>query len=283
MKNNYSFSQFMIAALISGCLCLSAFSQEELTPVELQPSEPELSSIVTDRPSFTASTETIAVGSLQVENGVTWQNDPNGLESVVLPETVLRTGITKSSEIQYWVPNYIYQQGDQSGQNASNFGDMRVAFKQKLPQLPGKIDAIIFPVLTIPTGANKVSAGSVDPTVNIIVSRSFGRFSLASQLGVIMTFARQNDQKVTLNPTLMASYAIKPNWGVYVEYASFNPIGNNNSVQIIDWGSNVIIGKRHQIDVRMGTGMNRNSPDLFIGAGYSFRIDNLFSGSAVSQ
>lgn len=266
---------FVLSIVMAFILCLPTLAQEDLEPVALQPAQPQLFSIVTDRPSFTASTETIAVGSLQVENGVTWQNNPEGLESVVLPETVLRTGITQSSEIQYWVPNIIYQQGSRSGQDASNFGDMKVAFKQKLPPLPGKINAIIFPVLTIPTGANKVSGNSVDPTVNVVASRSFGNFTLASQLGVIMTFAQQNNQKVTLNPTLMASYSIKPNWGVYVEYASFNPIGNNHTLQIVDWGSNVIIGKRHQMDVRMGTGLTRHSPDLFVGLGYSFRLDGL--------
>ncbi len=246
-------------------------NDSDLTPVALP--EQEIPSIITDRPSFTASTATVLKGSIQIENGVTWQDDRDGSRTLTLPETVLRLGLTDSSEVQFFVPNFIQLRGNQS---VSNFGDMRVGFKQTLPTLPGGIDATVYPVLTLPTGANSATGNGVDPAFNVLMSRTFKKkFSLASQLGVIVNPAGNDTARVIMNPTLMAGYSIKPNWGVYVEYASFNPTKGASS-HMVDWGSNYIVGKRHQFDVRMGTGFTNVSPSLFVGAGYAFRVDGLF-------
>ena len=227
----------------------------------------------TDRPSFTASTETIPKGYVQVEMGSTWQNptrqNSQRFQSVTLPEAVTRYGITNSSEFQFFAPNFIQTFGNN---DTSGFGDLKLGLKQKLPLTPAGIQLTLYPTLTLPTGANNQSANSVNPDFNLLASKEItNQLSLASQLGVLLNPSGKHASRITINPTLMLNFAASQNIGLFAEYASFNQI-NAQSKHVLDFGMTYLIKKHHQIDLRVGTGLTKDTPSLFAGAGYAFRV-----------
>ena len=63
------------------------------------------SPIATDRPQITSSSVVVPCGSLQFENG--FQETGNrGQRTYDLPETAVRFGIAKKTELRFAVPNY---------------------------------------------------------------------------------------------------------------------------------------------------------------------------------
>ena len=77
--------------------------------------------IVTDRPDVTESSTVVSKGSLQIENGATLTTD-HGFPAFDLSETLIRLGVSTSTEVRLVVPNYL---GGFTGSDATGLGDYR--------------------------------------------------------------------------------------------------------------------------------------------------------------
>ncbi len=253
-----------------------------LEPVELAqghtisgpPIAPDVSPIATSRPSFTDTATTVPRGSLQVENGATYTDSRGGGRSWTVPETMIRLGLTNNTEFRFLPPDYIHLHQAGQGQLASNFGDMAIGLSHHRA-LPGKIDLALIPVLNLPTGANNVSANAVDPQFRLAASRKLTpKFTLGSQFDVHWHARRDAPAAVTFTPTVITSYRFTKRLSGFVEYAGVIPT-EGRTVQFIQSGLLCALSPRQQVDVRLATGLNGNSPNILVGFGYSFRLDHL--------
>ena len=72
------------------------------------------STIATDRPQVTSSSIVVPCGSLQFENGFQ-ETSAGGQQTYDLPETSIRFGIARKTELRYMVPDYYWNLATESG------------------------------------------------------------------------------------------------------------------------------------------------------------------------
>lgn len=126
--------------------------------------------IATDRPAVTNSSVVVPSGSLQVENGYL-ETSSQGQSVVEGPETLVRFGVAKRTELRFTAPDYFrnLNTGDTSGWG---FGDFAFGVKQQLGPTPGGFDVSVIVFLSFPTGAKGVSSGGYDPGLQVPWSRT---------------------------------------------------------------------------------------------------------------
>jgi hypothetical protein len=124
--------------------------------------------IATDRPAVTNSSVVVPAGSLQVENGFL-ETSSRGQCVLDGPESLVRFGIAKRTELRFTAPDYFHNLNTGEG---SEFGDFAVGIKEQLGPTPGGFDVSVILFLSFPTGANTVSSGGYDPGVQAPWSRA---------------------------------------------------------------------------------------------------------------
>ena len=96
-----------------------------------QPQSPDtVGPISTDRPAITNSSVAVPTGNLQVENGFL-ETISQGQSVLDAPETLVRFGLAKRTELRFTVPDYFHNltTGDGVG---SGLGDVAIGVKQQL-------------------------------------------------------------------------------------------------------------------------------------------------------
>src|ERR1039458_5992455 len=102
-----------------------------------RPPTPGVSRIATDRPAVTNSSVVVPGGSLQVENGFL-ETSSHGQSVLDGPESLIRFGIAKRTELRFTVPDYFQNLSAGAG---SGFGDFAVGMKEQLGPTPGNLEA----------------------------------------------------------------------------------------------------------------------------------------------
>jgi hypothetical protein len=260
-------------------------SERDLSPLKLsrEPIEDEsfsvsLPPLSTSRPSCTDAVTTVPQGSIQVENGATYTANRGGTYGWTVPETLLRLGLTNNTELRYTVPNYIYNGDNQPGWLASNFGDTSVGLSHHL-LLPKRVDMALVPILNLPTGANKVSSNSLDPQLRLVLGKTVTpKWFMSSHIDTRWNTGKAASAGLVLNPTFINYYSFTKTLTGFLEYSGFYP-NRGKTIQYLQSGALYLLTPRQQLDVRIAVGLNKNSPNILVGFGYSFRIDGLFGRS----
>ena len=245
------------------------------TPTSTIPSAPNIG---TSRPSFTDAVTTVPQGSLNVESGATYTDNRGGSYSWTTPETLLRLGITANTEFRYTVPNYTYIGNNHPGSITNNWGDSSVGLSHHLVA-PGKIDVALIPILNIPTGANNASSNSVDPQFRFVAGKNWTpKWLMSSMMDIRWNTGRNAAAEVVMTPTFINYYGFTPKLIGFLEYASLIPSTGKTS-QFVQTGVEYLVTPRQQLDARIAVGLNKTSPNILVGFGYSFRVDGLFGAS----
>lgn len=256
-------------------------SDPRIVPTGIQPPTPPgagVPSIGTSRPSFTDANTTVPQGSFQVESGATYTDYSGGTRSWTTPETLLRLGATKNTELRFTTPSYTYLRADHSGRLLNNFGDISAGLSHHFA-LPGKIDMAVIPILNIPTGADIASSNSLDPQLRVSIGHAVtSKLAIGGHLDTRWNTGRAATAKAVLNPTFITYYYPIPKLGFFVEYSGFYPT-TGKTTQFVQTGALFVPTPRQQFDVRIAAGLNKVSPDFLVGFGYSFRVDGLFGAS----
>src|SRR5208282_4510277 len=93
--------------------------------------------IATDRPTVTNSSVVVPAGSLVAENGFL-ETGSQGQSIVDGPETLLRLGVTRKTELRFNLPDYFDNLS--AAPSTSGFGDLALGVKQQLGPTRGKFD-----------------------------------------------------------------------------------------------------------------------------------------------
>lgn len=235
--------------------------------------------IDTNRPSFMASPLVVPKGSVQLENGSLYQHFQHGQSTVDLPETEIRLGLTKNVEMQAFVPNYeLYHQqsserADLMSANRSGVSDIQEAgFKCQLPSRFKSLSVALIGGVTIPTGRSLISGKGVQPVLRMPWTNKISKnYTIGGMQSLLVVDAGRDVQWQNF---WLLSRAVGEKTSVFAEYGGFY-IHHQNPMNIAHFGIVRRVTKNTQIDMQWGVGMNRSAPSAFVGAGYSFRLDNL--------
>jgi outer membrane putative beta-barrel porin/alpha-amylase len=241
------------------------------------PSADAVGPIATDRPAVTNSSVVVPAGSLQVENGFL-ENRSQGQSVLDAPESLVRFGLAKRTELRLTVPDYFHNLTIGNGVG-SGFGDVAIGVKQQLGPTRG-FDVSVIAFLSLPTGANGVSSGGYDPGLQVPWSRALSANWTAA--GMFSVYWPTQDQptspsnqgrrrNVTGEATFLFDRQLTKPWDAFVEYAGdFPEVGRPR--HLLHFGTALKIAMQQQIDFHVGVGLSSAAVDHLIGVGYSFRF-----------
>ncbi len=217
--------------------------------------------LVTDRPDFTESAQTILSGIWQIETGASWL-DLEPESALALPEALVRTGLSERWELRIGLPDFV-DVGNQSGLTDASLG-----VKFAIGSL-GPGDLAVIGEVALPTGDDEFSTDSYDPTAILIYGQDLADgWSLGSQIGVSSLSVGDEDLTVVA-PTLVFGREFRPDWGVFYELAAEIPDEGRSSV-VFHTGVTWAHRANGQWDAHVASGLTSAAPDLQIGVGYSF-------------
>lgn len=228
--------------------------------------------IDTNRPSFMFSPIVVPKGSLQVESGALFQKFRHGNWYVDAPETQLRLGITKTTELQVFVPQWVMVN---SAPNTLSGGTdiQELGIKQQLRRNPGRFNASAVAGITLPTGNQNLSGQGVQAAFRLPYGLALdSKWSLCGMQSVVLVNGARN---VSWQPDVLVCRTLGKRAVGFIEYAGFFT-HKVPQINIIHFGTVYKTTKNQQIDAHCGFGMNETAPAYFFGAGYSFRFDHLF-------
>lgn len=230
--------------------------------------------LISDRPDFTESAETIPAEHLQLEAGYTFTQDSADGETSrehALPEMLLRIGLSENIEARLAWEGALIEDPAQGG-SSHGVSDMSVGTKIAFGEFSGvKLSTIID--MEIPTGSDNRTADRVQPGAKLLWSTSLtddvavaGNINYASRV-------TENDRFNEWGASLTFGTEIAEKTAGYIEffgiYPDSTPVADAESY--LNGGVTYLVHNDLQLDARIGTGLNENAADLFSGVGFVWR------------
>lgn len=238
----------------------------------LQAQSPEATPLVTDRPDFTESTETVAVGRYQLEFGYTFSKLP-GEETHNFGELLVRTGITRALELRVGVNSFVKHHSH--GQSLEGKDDASLGVKIRVwePGTGNSPHLAIIMAASLPTGSRAFRQQNLQPEMK------FGIFFPVSEGMAVssnLNFARLYEDEggfSQISGSLSFSSSLTQRISGYVEIFGFSPASKNGkTTRYVNGGFTFLVNPDLQADIRVGAGLNSVSPDYFAGFGAAVRI-----------
>jgi len=221
--------------------------------------------ISTDRPAVSSSGVAAPRGGLQIENGMLG-TDQQGNWVLDLPETLIRYGVLRKTELRLYVPDYYHNFGPDGAAN-SGFGDIAFGVKQQLGPIGGfDVSAIFF--VSVPTGAGGVSSRGYDPSLQVPWTRKISEnWTMGGQMAFYWP-TQGGSRNLTGEATFFLNRQLTRPWDAFVEYAGDFP-QRGGTRQQIHFGTAYKITPRQQIDFHFAFGLTGTAPKGYVGVGYS--------------
>lgn len=228
--------------------------------------------LVTDRPDFTESADTVAPGRFQLEGGVTFA-EADDVEERSYGELLGRLGLLDWLELRLGVPSYVEVEAP-GGFDASGWEDASLGVKAKLaPGGGARPAAALIVATTLPTGSGELGGGdALQPEAVLSLA-----WDLAPDLGLgtNLGWAYPKDGGDRFHQ-LFASGAL--GWsaterlGLFAELFGFSEEEPDGDATLYaDGGATWALSPDAQLDVRVGTGLSGTETDWFAGVGFAVR------------
>lgn len=235
--------------------------------------------ICADRPAKANAVCTVPAGKAQVETGFAgWSlTKDSGTRTTVLivaPATV-KLGLTNSSDLQVsWTP-YIRVHA-RSGGSVSGVGDMSVRYKQRVTSDDAPVQVALIPYVKIPTATHDLGNGKVEGGLAVPIS-------FAMPNGVTITLGPEadvladssgNDRHVAIVNLVNVAAPVAPRLTVAGELWSnvnFEPAKTVHQASA-DAALAYAVTNSVQLDIGANFGLTRQTPDVELYAGVSFRL-----------
>jgi hypothetical protein len=224
----------------------------------------------TDRPDFTEGVKPVESGRFQIESGYTYTRFSGGSEHT-LPEGLLRIGVSDGFEARVGLPGYSTSRDE--SEEVAGILDTSLGFKYEFwREIEGWPDLSMIGELSLPTGANALSAETFEPGVKMLWAYGFSDFGLSGNVNLSGP-ETNNERYLELATSLAIGTDITERWGVYGEFFTINPLESSEKVspneRYLNGGVTYRPKANIQLDFRVGTGLNEASADLFFGPGLS--------------
>lgn len=235
--------------------------------------------LVTDRPDQTESSVTVPRGSLQLELGTTYTEESGDSRTLSYPELLLRWGVHERLELRFGIPGFTTEF---EGPDSTRFEDTEVGLKVYMFAEDGwRPEMAFLGSLSLPTGADDVSADRVNPSFRFAFSHGLSdRVGLAYNLGMTWDTdiastptGLSRDTIAFFQYTVAVGVDLTDRWGAYGELFGDIPAESGaKAAHSLDGGVTYLIQDNLQWDAFVGVGLNDEADDWFIGTGLSFRV-----------
>lgn len=236
----------------------SATAQESLPP------------LITDRPDFTESPQTVPSGRVQVETGATVERVADSRRATY-GEVLVRVAAGRGAELRIGIPSYV---AVREGGRAAGLDDGFLGAKLVLLR-SAKAPLALLVGTTLPTGAAEVAERRYQP--DAVLSTAF-ELSGTAGLGVNVGAGRPTDAGTRFTQLFGSGslgVELSERVGAFAEVFAFNrtrPGGRNQ--QFVDGGVTYGLSPDLQLDGRVGVGIANGAggQDWFYGIGVTRRF-----------
>ncbi|MBV6458226.1 MAG: hypothetical protein HONBIEJF_01351 [Fimbriimonadaceae bacterium] len=220
--------------------------------------------IITDRPDFTESAVVVRRGRLQIENGVTWDDD-NGQRSAQFSESLVRYGVADRFEARLEIPNWV------AVTEGSGWGPTAVGFKWQVGPTATGFDAAWIAMLGIPSGSIDHGIRRVEPSLSFCLSRDLGeRLSVAGMINLTWP-AADTARTAEFGPTISFAYSLAEKLGAFLEYAG-TFAERAQPENLLHLGLTYQPQRNLQWDVHAAVRLDRGTRRTLFGLGLSYRF-----------
>ncbi len=245
----------------------------------LAPAEPEPAAasaptepISTDRPDFTETPDSVAVGRAQLETGYTYTLRED-TQTHTLPEALLRIGLFQSVEARIAWAGWVWERA--GGTTTDGAADLNLGFKVHLFDGEGLVPSLGFigqtsvPVGEAPSGEDDfVPEGKLAWAYDLTDS-----ISLAGNLNLAAPVSDGGDRYPEFGASVSLAVGLTDRLGLFVEYFGAYPAGRGPTPEhSANTGITFLLTPDMQIDARIGAGLSDAADDLFAGVGLSIRF-----------
>lgn len=229
--------------------------------------------LVTDRPDFTESAQTVAPRAVQLEAGQTFTREGD-VRSVSIGEVLVRAGINDRAELRVSANSYLVERIGSVRSKGMEDGSLGV----KLRLLKGSEDPGPLPAVSIIAGAS-VPSGSSNQRSSLFLpeTKLVAAWGLTERLGFAsnINWATGDDAGRRYNEysgTGSFAYAVSDRVGAYAEYFGFATRLNSawDKRHYANGGLTFLFSPDLQLDARAGMGPHTQS-NFFAGLGISRR------------
>lgn len=235
----------------------------------------ESEAILTDRPDFTESTETVPAGKTQTEGGMTISRSGE-TRDVSFGEVLVRRALGAKTELRLELPNYARSRG--GGDRTANFEDGSIGFKIRLAPGSGlgfkKPRVSLIGSVGLPIGSREVRGSGVQPGVKLLLGVDLSeRFSLSSNLNAAY-LKDENGRFNEFSSSVSLGVGLGERVGSYLEVFGFAPSGERASSKYLNGGLTYLLSPDFQLDARLGVGLGNDvdGADNFVGVGAARRF-----------
>lgn len=229
--------------------------------------------LITDRPDFTESAETIAPGRFQLEAGLTF-TDAGRVEDLSLGEVLGRLGLTGRLELRLGAGSYLDVDGP-GGTDASGWEDSSLGVKARLAAGDGGMrpDAALIVATTLPTGARELGGGAgLQPEAVLALAwEPAPGLGLGANLG----YAHPRDAGERFHQgfgSVALGWSAGERLGLFAEVYGFSEEEDGGeATSYANGGATWLLGPDLQLDARLGTGVSGTDTDWFVGVGFARR------------
>jgi hypothetical protein len=227
--------------------------------------------IVSDRPDFTESSETICPGRVQLEMGFTF-TQVDQVKGYSFGEVLARIGAGPDWEVRVGLNSYS-RSTVADEEVAAGLEDMSLGAKYRLLAGEGaKPTSALIVGVGLPTGSSKLGVDRPQPEAVLALAWDlYDWLSLGSNLGYAYSYDGQAhfDQQwggVALGAGIGAAL------GLYLEWFGFTEEeGDGPGLSYLDGGFTYLLSPDVQLDARAGIGINGRDEDYQLGVGLVVR------------
>jgi len=235
-----------------------------------KPTEPEVPPLITDRPDFTESPQTVPKGMVQIEAGVTFERAGSARQTTV-GETLVRVAAGNRAEVRIGIPSYLHVR---DGGRASGLDDAFLGAKFVLSS-PRKRPLALLIGSTLPTGSRRVAPRKFSPEAVLATE-----FDLSKKVGLAVNagVARPNEGDGSFGQIFGSAslgFDLSERVGAYLEAYAFNRTERDGNAQkFVNGGFTYSVNPNLQLDARLGFGLGNDTGgrDYFYGIGVSQRF-----------
>ena len=226
--------------------------------------------LVSDRPDFTESTETMKRGEAQLEGGHTFER-VSAFKVNTTGELLLRLGVSSRAELRIEPGSYSKVTSPVGAVSGREDGALGVKLRlyvppDENPSIAPTVSLIV--ASSVPSGSDDFRQNRLQPEAKLASAWMLtDRIGLATNLNV----ARPRDESgryTELAASASFGFELTPRLGAYAEVFGFAPqLDGVGRTHYANTGMTASLTPNLQLDVRGGLGLNGSAPDYFVGAG----------------
>lgn len=236
--------------------------------------------LISDRPDFTESTDTVPRGHFQLEGGFT-STRVDDEDSRSFGELLLRIGLSERLEARIGAGSHTRIArpggGDASGYEDPGLG-VKIRLSPETEMLPPSRPAVALLLGTsIPVGDEELTEDEWVPEAKLAFGWTLTeRFGLSSNLNWAFPpgfDAGDGDERFhQFSGSLSGSLSFTDRIGGFLEYYGFTEEEEDGpSTHYVNTGVTYLLSNDLQLDLRYGRGLNDPDPDDFVGIGAAVR------------